>query len=93
MRTIPKVEGQYVCCDDRTENKALEKRPSSKAWELNITMEFTGRATTPKRNYLAELGFATQSNRGRAVLPHAKVSKGIRYLLWREVFITVTSLD
>ena len=55
-------------------------------------MEYIRRAT-PQRNHLAELGFATLSNRGRAVLFHAKVPKSIRYLLRSEAFATVTLID
>jgi hypothetical protein len=59
---------------------------------LDIEFEFTGR-DTPQRNHLAELGFATLANRGRAILGRANIPFAIRHLLWREAFKTVTLLD
>ena len=82
----------YVRCDNGTENKALENWMNGVSWKLNVTMEYTGR-DTPQRNHLAELGFAVLANRGRAVLAKANIPKDIRYLLWREAFMTVTLLD
>jgi hypothetical protein len=53
--------------------------------------EYTGR-DTPQHNNLAELGFATLRNKGRALMVLANITLNKRYLLFREAFKTATYL-
>jgi hypothetical protein len=83
---------KYVRMDNAGENKLLNKRADSKDWKLNIKFEYTGRST-PQRNHLAELGFASLANKGRALMIAANVPMAIRYVLFKEAFTTATKLD
>jgi hypothetical protein len=70
-----KQDGKAVKCvrlDNAGENKKLQKRSDSKDWKLGVTFEHTAR-DTPQQNHLAELGFATIANRGRAMMHAANV--------------------
>jgi hypothetical protein len=59
---------------------------------LPIEFEFTAR-DTPQQNHLAEVGFATLANKGRAIMYHANVPLKTRYKLFTEAFKTATLLD
>jgi hypothetical protein len=59
---------------------------------MPIKFEFTGR-DTPQRNYLAEVGLATISSRGRAIMSAAAIPKELHQIFWREAFQTSTYLD
>ena len=85
-------EVKIVRCDDAGENKKLEETANGKEWQLNIKFEYTGRST-PQRNHLAELAFATLSKKGVALMVRAHVPIKTRYTVWREAFQTVTDLD
>ena len=63
---------KYVRLDNAGENKLLKKRCQSKDWKLKIEFEFTAR-DTPQQNSLAEVGFATIANRGRALMYQANI--------------------
>jgi hypothetical protein len=60
---------KYVRLDNAGENKGLKERIHGAAWKLPIEFEFTAR-DTPQQNHLAEVGFATLANRGRAIMHH-----------------------
>lgn len=83
---------KFIRLDDAGENKLLQKRADGKDWKLNVKFEFTGR-NTPQRNHLAELGFASLANKGRAMMVDANVPLETRYKLFREAFGTATKLD
>jgi hypothetical protein len=74
---------KYIRLNNAGENKKLETRSDSADWKLNVDYEFTSR-DTPHQNQLEEPGFATITNRGRAVMYRANVPLKIRYKLWRE---------
>jgi hypothetical protein len=57
-----------------------------------MDFEYTVRAT-PQHNHMAELGFATLGNKGRALMVKANVPVKYRYHLFREAFSTTTDLD
>jgi hypothetical protein len=42
---------------------------------------------------MAELGFATLGNKGRALMVKANIPEKYRYHLFREAFCTATDLD
>jgi hypothetical protein len=83
---------KFIRCDNAGENKKLAQRTESSDWQFGINFEFTGR-DTPQRNHLAELGFATLYNKGRAMMIKANLPKNVRYLLYKEAFKTATMLD
>jgi hypothetical protein len=82
---------KYIRLDNLGENKKLKTHSDSADWKLNIDFEFTARYT-PQQNHLAELGFATLTNRGRAVMHRVNVQLKTRYKLWHEAFKMVTLL-
>jgi hypothetical protein len=86
------INVDYIRLDNAGENKLLKQRSESKDWKFDITFEFTARAT-PQQNALAELGFATLANRGRAMMSAANVPETIRYKVYSEAFRTATLLD
>jgi hypothetical protein len=83
---------KFVRLDNAGENKSLQTRAHSASWKLPIEFEFTAR-DTPQQNHLAEVGFATLANRGRAIMHHANVPMHTRYKLFPEAFKTATLLD
>jgi hypothetical protein len=83
---------QVVRMDNAGENKLLQKRSESKDWQLGITFEYTAR-DTPQQNSLAEVGFATLTNRGRAMMHKANIPMEVRPKVWTEAFKTATLLD
>jgi hypothetical protein len=83
---------KYVRLDNAGENELLKARAQSKDWKLNLTFEFTAR-DTPQQNHLAELGFASLANKGRALMARANVPLKVRYKLFKEAFATATLLD
>lgn len=83
---------KYIRCDNGGENIKLKARAESADWKFGIDFEFTG-ARTPQRNHLAEVAFATISNRGRALMVRANVPMKWRYKLFPEAFKTATLLD
>ena len=78
--------------DNAGENKTLQKRSDSVKWQLGIKYEFTAR-DTPQQNSLAEVGFATLANRGRAMMHYANIPIAIRPRVWTEAMRTATLLD
>jgi hypothetical protein len=83
---------KHVRLDNAGENELLKTRTQSKDWKLNLTFEFTAR-DTPQQNHLAELGFASLANKGRALMARANVPLKVRYKLFKEAFATATLLD
>jgi hypothetical protein len=81
-----------VRLENAGENKALQKRADSADWKLNIDFEFTAR-DTPQQNSLAEVGFDTLANRGRALMADANVPPDILYCVYSKAFETATRLD
>ena len=57
-----------------------------------MTFEFTAR-DIPQQNSLAEVGFATCANRGRALMARANVPTDIRTKVWTAAFKIETLLD
>jgi hypothetical protein len=78
--------------DNAGENKLLQQRCESKDWQFVINYEYTGRYT-PQHNHMAELGFPTLGNKGRALMVRDNIPMNKRYLLFREAFKTATDLD
>jgi hypothetical protein len=74
------------------ENKLLEARCKSKDWRFGIEFEYTARATH-QHNHMAELGFATLGNKGRAMMVISNIPEKYRNHLFRESFCTSTDLD
>ena len=58
---------KVIRCDNVGENKLLEQRANSVAWQLSIEFEYTVR-NTPQQNSLAEVAFTTIANRGHAMM-------------------------
>jgi hypothetical protein len=82
----------YSRLDNAGENKSLKQRCESKDWKFGIKFEFTAIATQ-QQNALAELGFATRANRGRAMMSAVNVPSLIWYKVYSEAFKTATLLD
>jgi hypothetical protein len=82
----------FLRMDNAGENVLLKQRCESKDWKFNIKCEFTAR-DTPQQNSLAEVGFATCANRGRAMMARANIPEDIRYKVWTAAFKTATLLD
>ena len=78
--------------DGPGENKKLQLRSESSAWKLNLQFEITAR-DTPQQNHLAELGFASLANKGRALMYQANIPLSVRYKVFKEAFKTATLLD
>jgi hypothetical protein len=85
-------EIKFLRMDNAGENQLLEARCKSKDWQFGIEFEYTARAT-PQHNHMAELGFATLVNKGRALMVKANIPEKYRYHLFREAFCTATDLD
>jgi hypothetical protein len=83
---------KFIRMDNAGENGKLQARAQSSDWKLNITCEYTAR-DTPQQNHLAELGFASLANKGRALMVRGNTPLSVRYLLCREAFKTATKLD
>jgi Integrase core domain. len=83
---------KIIRCDNAGENKLLEQRANSVAWQLGISFEYTAR-NTPQQNSLAEVAFATIANRGRAMMHRANLPLAHQYKLCKEAFKTATLLD
>ena len=62
----------HLQLDNAGENKRLQTRCASKDWKMKCEFEFTAR-DTPQQNSLAEVGFATLANCGRAMMHRANV--------------------
>jgi hypothetical protein len=86
------IEIKILRMDNAGENKLLQQRCESKDWQFAMKYEYTGR-DTPQHNHMAELGFVTLGNKGRALMVRANIPMNKRYLLFREAFKTVTDLD
>jgi hypothetical protein len=82
----------HLRMDNAGKNKKLKERCVSKDWKLKLEFEFTAR-DTPQQNSLAEVGFATLANRGRALMHRANLSMAMRYKLAQEAFTCATMLD
>ena len=82
----------HLRLDNAGENKLLQTRCSSKDWKMKCEFEFTAR-DTPQQNSLAEVGFATLANRGRAMMHRANLPMMDRYRLAHEAFQCATHLD
>jgi hypothetical protein len=63
-----------MCLDNAGENKLLKKRSDSKDWKLRIKFEFTAR-DTPQQNSIAEVGFSTIADWGRAMMHDANLDE------------------
>eukprot|EP00957_Ditylum_brightwellii_P007549 570986-Ditylum_brightwellii.AAC.2 len=59
---------------------------------MDIQFEYTARAT-PQQNHLAELGFASLTNKGRTMMHRAILDKAMQYKLFPKAFATATLLD
>ena len=70
----------------------MQKRAQGVDWRLNLQFEFTAR-DTPQQNSLAEVGFRTLYNKGRAMMLAANIPSELRYKLSGEAFRTATLLD
>jgi hypothetical protein len=62
------------------------------SYKLGIDFEFTS-AMTPQQNHLAEIAFATLSNRGRAMMYRANIPDTVKPKVSRDAFQTATKLD
>jgi hypothetical protein len=86
------IEIKILRMDNDGENKLLQQRFESKDWQFSMKYEYTGR-DTPQHNHMAELGFATWVNKGRALMVRSNIPMNKRYLLFREALKTVTYMD
>jgi hypothetical protein len=68
------MEIKFLHMDNAGENPLLEARCKSKDWQFGIEFEYTARATH-QHNQMAELGFATLGNNGRALTVKANIPK------------------
>jgi hypothetical protein len=66
------IEIKILRMDNAGENKLLQQRCESKDWHFAIHYEYTGR-DTPQHTHMAELGFATLGNKGRALMVRANI--------------------
>jgi hypothetical protein len=66
------IEIKILRMDNAGENKLMQQRCESKDWQFAINYEYTGR-DTPQHNHMAELGFATLGNKGRALMVRANI--------------------
>jgi hypothetical protein len=66
----------FLRMDNAGEHVLLKQRCESKDWKFNVDYEFSAR-DAPQQNSLAEVGFATCANRGRAMMARANVPGGI----------------
>jgi hypothetical protein len=82
----------FLSMDNAGGNVLLKQRCESKDWKFNIDHQFAAR-DTPQQNSLAEVGFATCANRGRAMMARANVPEDIRCKVWTASFKTATLLD
>jgi hypothetical protein len=83
----------HIRMDNGGENIALMNRCKSAEWQLtNIKFEMTAR-DTPQQNSLVEVGFATVSNRAKAMLSRASVPIEERYKVYIQALIMATRLD
>jgi hypothetical protein len=79
--------------DGAGENKKLKAWSDLSDWKLNLLYKITA-GNTPQQNHSeVELGFATLTNRGQAMMNQANVPLIIRYKVFKEAFKTVTQLD
>jgi hypothetical protein len=78
--------------DNAGENQMLDKRCKSKYRQFGMEFEYTARET-PHHNHMAELGFSTLGNKGRALMVKANIPVKYIYHLFREAFSTATDLD
>ena len=83
---------QFVRGDNAGENKKLKERLKSADWKLSVDFEWTARAT-PQQNSLAEVGFTTIGNRGRAMMIAANIPYPLRFKLFKEAYACATLLD
>ena len=83
---------KFIRCDNAGENKEFEKIANGHKWKLNLSFEYTGRAT-PQRNHLAELGFAIILPRAKAMMHAANVPEDVRPVLCKECINCSTMLD
>ena len=66
--------------DNAGENRKLVARLKSKDWKHPVIIKWTAR-DTPQHNHKAEVGFATISNRGRAMMNASMLDSEHRNLL------------
>ena len=78
--------------DNSGKNLKLKERANSAPWQLGINFDFTPQIT-PQQNHLAELGFVTIGNKGRALMIRAYVPYENRFKLLDEASVTATLLD
>jgi hypothetical protein len=86
------IKVKKIQLDNAGENKLLQQRADSKDWKLAIDFEFTS-AMTPQQNHLAEIAFATLSNRGRVMMYHANIPNKVKPKVCQDAFQTATKLD
>jgi hypothetical protein len=83
----------FLPMDNAGENQLLEKRCKSKDWQSVMEFGYTARAKT-QQNHMAELGFSTLGDNGRALILRPNIPVKYRYhFLLRESFSTATDLD
>jgi hypothetical protein len=83
---------KYIRCNDSGENQGLKSCFQSAKWKMPIKFEFTGH-DTPQNNHLAEVGLATITSRGGAIMSATAIPKELHQNFWREAFQTSTYLD
>jgi hypothetical protein len=87
---IAGINIRFICCDDLGENKAFQKKCTSKA--VNIIFEFSG-PRTPQRNGKGKRIFQTFYGRIRTTLNCARLKDRMRHGVWAECANTVTFLS
>jgi hypothetical protein len=86
------IKVKKIRLDNAGENKLLQQRADSKDWKLAIDFEFTS-AMMPQQNHLAEIAFATLSNRGHAMMYCVNIPDKVKPKVCRDAFQTATKLD
>jgi hypothetical protein len=82
----------HVRMDGAGENRTLQKRAESVDWQLGIRFEYTAR-DSPQQNSLAKVGFATLTNRTRAVVYRANVPSKWKHKVYKAAALHVTDMD
>ena len=78
--------------DNAGENKKMESRLKSAAWENPVAVEYTTR-DTPQNNFPVEVGFYALVNKPCVTRHHANLLMEMQYQLFGAIFTTVTLLD
>ena len=86
------IKVTHVRLDGAGENRVLQQRSDSVDWQLGIKFEYTARST-PQQNSLAEVGFATLTNRTRAMVYRANIPNKLKHRVYKSAAEYATDMD